>query len=178
MATKLKNMELTSVDLVEAGANQKADICLFKSAAPAEPKESHTEEEMNIFKRFITWLRNDPTEGAGEPYTPVEKEYSTFDSINQDRESGEKLCRYTDALAASIRSIREDNELSAEEKLQMMNESLEQFDSAMAKLFVALCGAKTGDGGMAKSYTDPEEDLSYLTEGIDKSDRFDVIDEL
>lgn len=32
MATKLKKMRLTSVDLVRAGANQKADICLYKSA--------------------------------------------------------------------------------------------------------------------------------------------------
>ena len=32
MATKLKNMKLTSVDLVRAGANQAADIGLFKSA--------------------------------------------------------------------------------------------------------------------------------------------------
>lgn len=31
MATKLKKMELTSVDLVPAGANQEADICLYKS---------------------------------------------------------------------------------------------------------------------------------------------------
>ena len=31
MATKLKNMRLTSVDLVRAGANQEADICIYKS---------------------------------------------------------------------------------------------------------------------------------------------------
>lgn len=31
MATKLKNMQLTSVDMVPAGANQEADICLYKS---------------------------------------------------------------------------------------------------------------------------------------------------
>lgn len=38
MATKLKNMRLTSVDLVRAGANQEADICLYKSldGAPAD----------------------------------------------------------------------------------------------------------------------------------------------
>ena len=38
MATKLKNLRLTSVDLVKAGANQEADICLYKSldGAPAE----------------------------------------------------------------------------------------------------------------------------------------------
>ncbi len=31
MANKLKNLRLTSVDLVKAGANQEADICLYKS---------------------------------------------------------------------------------------------------------------------------------------------------
>ena len=66
MATKLKNMRLTSVDLVKAGANQEADICLYKSA-DAEPTtqeatESPTEREKNIFKRFIGWLRENPTE--------------------------------------------------------------------------------------------------------------------
>lgn len=33
VATRLKNMKLTSVDLVRAGANQEADIALFKSDA-------------------------------------------------------------------------------------------------------------------------------------------------
>ncbi len=46
MATKLQKMQLTSVDLVRAGANQEADICLFKSldGAPAEepPKATKT----------------------------------------------------------------------------------------------------------------------------------------
>ncbi len=34
MAAKLTNLKLTSVDLVRAGANQEADICLFKSLGP------------------------------------------------------------------------------------------------------------------------------------------------
>lgn len=41
MATKLKKIMLTSVDLVPAGANQEADICLYKSldgAPAAEPQ--------------------------------------------------------------------------------------------------------------------------------------------
>ncbi len=40
MATKLKNVRLTSVDLVRAGANQEADICLFKGMGA----EARTEE--------------------------------------------------------------------------------------------------------------------------------------
>ncbi len=31
LANRLKNLRLTSVDLVKAGANQEADICLYKS---------------------------------------------------------------------------------------------------------------------------------------------------
>lgn len=34
MANRLKNLRLTSVDLVKAGANQEADICLYKSVEP------------------------------------------------------------------------------------------------------------------------------------------------
>ncbi len=34
MANRLKNLRLTSVDLVKAGANQEADICLYKSLDP------------------------------------------------------------------------------------------------------------------------------------------------
>lgn len=39
MATKLRKMRLTSVDLVHRGANQEADICLFKSLDGAPEEE-------------------------------------------------------------------------------------------------------------------------------------------
>lgn len=39
MATKLRNLRLTSVDLVRAGANQEADICLYKSLDGDPTKE-------------------------------------------------------------------------------------------------------------------------------------------
>ena len=38
-ATKLKNMDLTSVDLVRVGANQEARILMFKSAVDGSPQE-------------------------------------------------------------------------------------------------------------------------------------------
>lgn len=43
MATKLKKMRLTSVDLVRAGANQEADICLFKSLDGCPEEEPRKE---------------------------------------------------------------------------------------------------------------------------------------
>ncbi len=45
MAAKLKNIRLTSVDLVRAGANQGADICLYKSAEPPVSDEQFVEIE-------------------------------------------------------------------------------------------------------------------------------------
>lgn len=43
MANKLKNMRLTSVDLVARGANQEADICLFKGMDSGRAEDPHTE---------------------------------------------------------------------------------------------------------------------------------------
>ncbi len=141
MAHKLKKMHLTSVDLVRAGANQEADILLFKSDTPQEGAESPTEGEKNIFKRFIAWLRENPTEDASELTDPdeIEKAYTTFDQVNDTRESRDLLWRYTDALTCSIHSIIEDRDLDKEAKSQMMNESLDQFSKAMRELFGKLC---------------------------------------
>ena len=73
MATKLKKLKLTSVDLVRAGANQEADICLYKSADPQETTEGPAEDEKNIFKRFLAFIRGTPAEAENEPHSPIEK---------------------------------------------------------------------------------------------------------
>lgn len=138
MATKLKNMRLTSVDLVRAGANQEADICLYKGMDPQEAIEGPTEHEKNIFKRFINWLRETPSEGDFEPSDPIEKDYTTFDQAKDRRENDEKLWKYTDALTCSIRSIQEDKGLSKTEKSKMMKETLQQFTTAMTELIEIL----------------------------------------
>ena len=56
MATLLKNMKLTSVDLVGRGANQEADICLFKGL-DADPAET-TRTEAPATTRTIS--KSDP----------------------------------------------------------------------------------------------------------------------
>lgn len=43
MATLLKNMKLTSVDLVGRGANQEAHISLFKGLGANPTEDPHTE---------------------------------------------------------------------------------------------------------------------------------------
>lgn len=49
MATKLRNLEITSTDLVNQGANPDAHICLFKSAPPPDiPKKEVSEGEPDL----------------------------------------------------------------------------------------------------------------------------------
>lgn len=124
MATKLKNMKLTSVDLVRAGANQEADICLFKSADPPEAPESPTDEEKNIFKRFIDWIRKNPTEAATEPPDPIEK----------TDEAPDLEYLYKSALADSLYSIMRDETLTEIEKKDMAEESLSQYSEKIREL--------------------------------------------
>lgn len=124
MATKLKNMKLTSVDLVRAGANQEADICLFKSADPPEAPESPTEEEKNIFKRFIDWIRKNPTEAEPEPHSPIEKA----------DEAPDLEYIYKSALAESLHSIMQDDTLTEIEKKDMAEESILQYSEKIREL--------------------------------------------
>lgn len=159
MANKLRNLHLTSVDLVRAGANQEADICLHKSA---DGEVAPTEQEAGIFKRVLNWL----FENHSQEET-VEKDASTFSQINDNRENRDKLWRYTDALTCSFASIQEDNELDAAGKARMMKESLQQFTAAMGSLIDELCYTSAAD-------------MPAPMVAVDKSDpnRFDEIVEV
>ena len=140
MATKLKNMHLTSVDLVRNGANQEADICLFKSA---DPTEMPTECETNILKRFINWLMENPAEGNGEPENPIEK------SSNQ---SG-IVDIYKSAITESIQSIATDESMTAAEKNDLIAKSLGEYHDAMVELLV---------------FGDEETDVEKAYEAVEK----------
>lgn len=124
MATKLKKMRLTSVDLVRAGANQEADICLFKSADPPEATESPQSEEKNLFKRFLDWMRENPTEAENEPHSPIEKA--------DDQPDLEFI--YKSALAESLQSIMADDTLTEVQKKEMSEESLRQYADRIREL--------------------------------------------
>ena len=137
MATKLKNLRLTSVDLVRAGVNQEADICLYKSAEQDPPAA----RDEGIFKRFLNWLRDNPNEEV--PEEPVEKDFVTFDQVNNNRKNQDQLWRYIDALGCSLRSIQEDQGLGNQQRAVQMQESVQQFTNAMNALIPRLCGTET-----------------------------------
>lgn len=156
MATKLKKMKLTSVDLVRAGANQEADICLYKSAEPQEAAGGPTEDEMNIFKRFIAFIRGTPTEAKNEPHSNVVKA--------QEPEGPADLeSIYKSALADSIHSIYTDGSLSEVEKKAMAELSIGQFQEKMKEV-------------LRDHDEEPEEDDHE--DDPDDDDRYDDIEEI
>lgn len=155
MATKLKNMKLTSVDLVKAGANQEADICLYKSAAAPEAEKSPTEREKNIFKRFLNWLHENPAEDGAEADSPLEK----------TAEPTEPADIYKSAITESLQSIIADDSLSAEEKNSMVEKSIEQYHDKMMELF------KADDDDF--DYEDYEGDFYDQQEMADDVEAFD-----
>lgn len=110
MAAKLTRMELTSVDLVRRGANQEADICLFKSETPPDDNSSGSLQ------------KNSPT-GQNEP-----------------TDTPDKAGWYADTLYQSFCSIQEDESLDSVAKSDMMRTSLQQFDEAMKEYIGELHG--------------------------------------
>ena len=110
----------------------------------------------------------EPEKSVSEQDSSVEKDYTTFDTLNANRENADKLWRYSDALTTSIRSIMDDHDLTPDQKVQMMTQSLTEFDAAMQDLFSALCNIK------------PEQPETLEAKVIGKSDpeRYDEIVEL
>lgn len=119
---KLKNAKLTSVDFVESGANQDADIMFFKNK-PREEVDLSDEEVMKSwwqkFKDFITG--ETPSDEAFEK-SCIAKAKQTIKDENQ---------LYTSVLKESMDSIVFNDNLSPEEKEGMMRKSLKEFTDTM-----------------------------------------------
>ncbi len=131
MATKLKNLSVTSVDLVDRGANPDAHIRLFK-----RKQETDTDTDEGIIRKFLAWLKKGYEDAAGgggnvdEPVNNVEKDATTFaDNISREQmravTSEMYDCCY--ALSDSLCSIICDKDLSADAKKTLMSQSLDEF---------------------------------------------------
>ena len=115
MATKLKKMKLTSVDLVRAGANQKADICLFKSAN-AENSVENTEE---IHTSRQTSTENSYNIDKANAYNNG-KEGNTMLKIDKSRFTAEELEQYNALIEKAAVDPEAGEDEMEEEKPPMM----------------------------------------------------------
>ena len=146
---KLKNMKLNSVDFVPKGANQHADIELFKSAPEVPAREG-------VFKSFVDWL----TKGAPE----------TFDQTKAQKRIREKLRQFSYALDDSFESILE-SDMGADDKKAMLRESLDQFRAAVDNMIDGAAGSGPAIPPALDEGAEPDVDKARCKKGmnIDKS---------
>lgn len=137
MASKLKDLKITKVDFVDAGANQQADVLLFKSkdGAPAEQAEP---EHQSVLKRIIASIMS-VAKREGIEQTEIEEivkgcDAETFDEkykSAQLRKTTDEIWDFCYFLQDSLCSIVRDNDVAVTEKGTMMNQSLAEFTEAV-----------------------------------------------
>lgn len=114
--TKLKKLEVNSVDLVPAGANPDAHINLFKS-----------KEERPAWNRFVGLVKKSLGMDEADIEAVVQEH---FNPVNKQRIDNE-IWDYTSALRDSFSSIMKDAELDNEGRSEMLQKSMDEFTTAM-----------------------------------------------
>lgn len=142
--TKLKGLEVSKVDFVDAGANPGADIVLTKRQEPPAGE--------GFWKGLIAYIKKqmaaDP-QAAQAAAEAVEKSGAqTFnDQISQrslDRIQDE-IWNVCYALQGSLISILRDEDLDADEKKEAMEQSTEEFSQAVGSFIARWCKGTTAN---------------------------------
>lgn len=134
MATKLKNLSVTSVDLVDQGANPDAHVRLFKRGNQG----TETDKDEGIIRKFLAWLRKGYEDATGGDVDnlvgTVEKDASTFgENISRElmRAVTSEMFDCCYALSDSLCSIICDHSLDTAAKQSLMNQSLDEFSQTV-----------------------------------------------
>lgn len=128
MPTKLTDLKITKVDFVDAGANQRAHIALFKHAPKGgeEVGESKIKSLIRaIAKRF--GLEEDEVADVAKS----EGGAKTFEAANSELKQQrvcEEIWNVTDALRCSLMSIMRDD--TVVDKTALLKQSLSEFNVA------------------------------------------------
>lgn len=178
MARKLKDLKITKVDFVDAGANPKANILLYKNRdgkpgvrqeSPVSQVEPGEPKPEGMWKRFITAIGK--AAGLGQ-----EEIDATVDEIAKGSEAetfGEKMYevkrrRITDeiwdlcyALQTSLCSIICDDEVK-DNAQELMNTSLEQFNATVSEAITQWVSGKTTNVVQKSSEPVTEEALLFM----------------
>ena len=115
--TKLKKMNLNSVDFVRRGANPDAHIMLKKSY----DGEDDDIEKQPFFKTLVAAIK--------KAFSGEEPEIDYAD--NDIEKSADNMQYFTDCLAESYNSIIGDTTLTKSEKIDMIAKSTDEFTDAM-----------------------------------------------
>lgn len=136
MPTKLKGLEVTKVDFVDAGDNKRADVVLFKRKDGEAQEPTHQEEPQGGVKRLLTRIAKAvglTDAEVDEAVTAIQKDAVTFDekvAQRQRRKTADEIWDFCWMLQDSLCSIFWDEALTDTEKQSKMNESLTEFTTA------------------------------------------------
>lgn len=141
MANKLKNLRITKVDFVNAGANQRAHIRLFKRA-----QKEDEGVETNKFFNLITAIAKKlgVMEDNEKENTCKAQSFSEIQSQAQKEKIAAEIWDITDALRRSLISAIDDSSL--EDRKGTLIKNLNEFNT-----FAMSAAEKWSDGAIAVS---------------------------
>lgn len=129
MPTRLRNLKIKRVALVDEGANPDAFVRFAKSKAPVEDEAFSPDEAKGILKRFAELISK--AFGGG-----VEKAAFTFaegeEKRDYERVMDSEIYPMHWAFMDSVRSILTDTEKDDGEKATLLKQSLSEFNAAFS----------------------------------------------
>lgn len=139
MPTKLKGLEVTKVDFVDAGDNKRADVVLFKrkDSDPAQTTPAQEPPHDGALKRMFTKIAKAiglSDDEVDEAVSEIQKDATTFDekvAQRQRRKTADEIWDFCWMLQDSLCSIFWDENLTDTEKQEKMGESLTEFSTAV-----------------------------------------------
>lgn len=167
--TKLRKMKLNSVDFVRNGANQAADIELYKSADYV-PDDDEEEERNSFFKSISDGITNVLKKAFSD-----DSEYS--EQIDVAKAESD-LTAFTDVLGESFSSIMKDDTLDDSERVGMIQKSLSEFNDTLDGYISSFSILEKS--GSDTQHNDPQEtvnksnrkgdaEMEITMENVDKS---------
>lgn len=178
MPNKLKNLRITKVDFVDAGANQRANIAIVKHAPEesAEPEPSFIEKASKAFSHMLAKCL-----GEAENVKKDDGGAKTFGAVNGEMQIDnicEEIWDVTDALRRSFVSILRDD--SVTDKAATLKQSLLEFNAYVTGLTDTW--GQGAAGGVAKSLQAPaitRADVDTAKAWVAKQEAFlDKVDDL
>ncbi|MBR2896958.1 MAG: hypothetical protein IKC04_03630 [Oscillospiraceae bacterium] len=136
--SKLKDLKITKVDFVDAGANQQADVLIFKNKEGAAAPVAAEPTQQSLVKRFLAGVMSF-AKREGIEQTEIEEiakgcDAETFDEKFQSaqlRKTTDEIWDFCYFLQDSLCSIVRDTDVAVADKGTMMSQSLAEFNEAV-----------------------------------------------
>lgn len=148
-SAKLKDLRITKIDFVEAGANPNANVLLYKHKKPTKGGE----EKSGMFKELFTAIVKGlgiKDEHVNKTVEEISKNYeaATFDDKIDEMKRRQVTSEIWDvcyALESSLCSIIYDEDLTDASRQEMMNQSVDEFNAAVKTIIPSWASGKTSN---------------------------------